>query len=128
MSPFGKGVGFPFAVGADGRIRWSDGETNIREAIRIILSTERGERIALADFGAGLARWLFEPNNPGTHARLADAIGDALKRWEPRIAVEDVRVSGDPADDTAALAVVAYRLVATGAAERISLSVPLSRS
>lgn len=128
MSPFGKGVGFPFAVGADGRIRWSEGETNIREAIRLILSTERGERIALADFGAELARWLFEPNNPGTHARLADAISDALKRWEPRIAVEDVRVDGDPVDETAALAIVGYRLVATGAAERISLKVPLGGS
>jgi hypothetical protein len=125
MSPFGKGVAFPFGVGADGRLRWSEGETNIREAIRIILSTELGERIQLADFGTGLARWLFEPNNPGTHVRLAGAITDALKRWEPRIAVEDVQVAADPADAAAAVAVVAYRLVATGAAERISLTVPL---
>lgn len=125
MSPFGKGVGFPLAVGADGRIRWSEGEANIRESIRIILSTERGERIQLPDFGAGLARWLFEPNNPGTHARLADAIADALKRWEPRIAVEDVRVAADAEDATAALAAITYRLVATGAAQRISLTVPL---
>ena len=128
MSPGANGIGCPFAGGADGRIRWSEGETNIREAIRLILSTERGERIALPDFGAGLARWLFEPNNPGTHARLADAIADALKRWEPRIAVEDVAVAGDPEDETAALAVIAYRLVATGAAQRVSLTVPLGAS
>jgi Bacteriophage baseplate protein W len=125
MNPFGKSLGFPPRVGSDGRMRWSEGETNIRESIRIVLSTDKNERIALADFGAGLMRYLFEPNITATHARIADAITTALGRWEPRIAVESVDVLEDPEDATSAIATIGYRLVATGARERTSVSVPI---
>jgi phage baseplate assembly protein W len=125
MSPFGKSLGFPPRVGSDGRMRWSEGETNIRESIRIVLSTDKDERIALPDFGAGLMRFLFEPNITATHARIADAIGAALARWEPRLAVESVDVAADPQDRTSAIATISYRLVATGARERTSVAVPI---
>ncbi|MDV3456328.1 GPW/gp25 family protein [Sphingomonas sp. HF-S4] len=128
MSPFGKSLGFPPRVGADGRMRWSQGEANVRESIAIILKTEAGERIQLPGFGAGLGRYLFEPNNPATHVRIAASIEDALKAWEPRISLDGVDVAPDPTDATAALATIAYRLVATGAAERTSVSIPLGRS
>jgi len=125
MSPFGKSLGFPPRVGSDGRMRWSQGETNIRESIRIVLSTDKNERISLPDFGAGLMRYLFEPNTTATHARIADAITTALARWEPRLAVESVDVAADPTDGTSAIATIGYRLVATGARERTSVAVPL---
>jgi phage baseplate assembly protein W len=125
MSPFGKSLGFPPRVGSDGRMRWSEGETNIRESIRIVLSTDKDERIALPDFGAGLMRFLFEPNITATHARIADAIGTALARWEPRLAVESIDVAADPQDRTSAVATIGYRLVATGARERTSVAVPI---
>ena len=122
----GRGLAFPPRVGADGRLLWSEGEDNIRESIAIVLKTEPGERIALPDFGAGLGRFLFEPNNPATHARIAHAIDEALGRWEGRIQVESVDVVADPADATAALATILYRLVATGGQERLGVSVPLA--
>ena len=128
MNPFGKSLGFPPRVGADGRMRWSQGEENIRESIRVILSTEQGERIQIADFGAGLGLYLFEPNNAGTHARIAHAVTTALARWEPRIAVETVLVDADPELATHALATIDYRLVATGARERTSVAVPIGTS
>jgi hypothetical protein len=127
MSPFGKSLGFPPRVGPDGRMRWSEGEDNIRESIAIILKTEAGERLQLADFGAGLGRYLFEPNDPATHVRIAASIENALRQWEPRIALDNVEVAADPSDSTAALATIAYQLVATGAAERTSVSIPLGR-
>lgn len=127
-SPFGKSLGFPPRVGPDGRMAWSEGETSIRESIAIILKTEAGERLMLGDFGAGLGRYLFEPNNAATHVRIAASIEDALKRWEPRIALDGIEVQADPADMTAAMATIVYRLVATGAAERTSVSIPLGRS
>jgi uncharacterized protein len=128
MHPLGKSLSFPLRIGADGRIAWSEGETNIRESIAVILQTERRERINLADFGAGLGQFLFEPNNPATHARIARQIEDSLRRFEPRIALDQVDVREDERDATAAIATIAYRLVATGAAERVSLSVRLGQA
>ena len=60
-------MSFPPRVGPDGRVAWSEGEVNVREAIRIILMTEPRERLRLPEFGGGLSRFLFEPNTV-THA------------------------------------------------------------
>jgi len=126
-NPFGKSLSFPPRVGADGRMAWSEGEQNIRESIAVILRTEPGERVALAPFGAGLGRFLFEPNNPATHVRIEGAISAALARWEPRVRLEGVEVTPDPRQADAALAAIDYRLVATGTRARISVTVPLGQ-
>jgi phage baseplate assembly protein W len=121
----GRSFSFPPRVGADGRFVWSEGEANIRESIAVILKTDPGERLGVPDFGAGLGRFLFEPNNPATHTRIQDAIATALARWERRVRVESVDVVADAADAESALATITYRLVATDARERTSVSVPL---
>jgi len=127
-SIFGRSLSFPPRVGAGGGFLWSEGEANIRESITVVLKTEPGERVGLPEFGAGLGRFLFEPNVPSTHARVRDAIERALARWERRIAVEGVEVAADPADPRAALATITYRLVATSARERISLTLSLANA
>jgi phage baseplate assembly protein W len=124
MSILGRSLSFPPRIGADGRFVWSQGEDNIRESIALILKTEEGERLMLGQFGAGLGRFLFEPNEPSTHTRIQHAIVTTLGRWEPRIEVEDVSVMADPEDPQAALATITYRLVATSTRERITLNVP----
>ena len=123
---YGRGMAFPPRVGADGRIAWSEGEPNIREAIRIVLSTEPGERLRLPEFGAGLRRFLFEPNTLATHTLIRQSIAEALKRWEPRVQVEAVEVQADASDAESALATITYRLVATQVQERVSLRVGVS--
>ena len=123
---FGKGISFPPRVGPDGRVQWSEGEENIRESVRVILLTEQRERLRLANFGGGLARYLFEPNTVTTRQIIADRISRELAQWEPRITVESVEVEADPADAQAAIATIRYRLVATRAAETITLGVSLA--
>lgn len=124
-SPFGKSLAFPPRVGTGGRMLWSEGEDNIRESIAIVLKTMPRERVQLPGFGANLGGYLFEPNTAGTHARIARDIEVALGQWEPRIALDDVAVTADPADAGNAIAAIRYRLVATGAAESIAVAVPL---
>jgi phage baseplate assembly protein W len=125
---FGRGIGFPPRVTPDGRIAWSDGETNVRESIRIILLTDERERLRLPEFGGGLSRYLFEPNTATTRQLIRDRIERALAEWEPRIRVESVLVDPDPKDAEAAIATITYRLVATRALERVSLTVALTGS
>jgi hypothetical protein len=122
----GRGISFPPRVGADGRVVWSEGERNVREAIEIVLRTEPLERLRLPDFGSGLGRFLFEPNTTTTRSQIQDRIVKALTRWEPRIVVDSVDVEADEADPEAAIATIAYRLVATQAQERVSLTVVLA--
>ena len=131
---FGRGISFPPRVGADGRVAWSEGEVNVREAIRIILMTEQRERLRLPEFGGSLGVFLFEPNTATTRQLIRDRITKALQQWEPRIRIDSVRVDPDQpdpstpraADPRAAIATVTYTLVATQARERVSLNVRLS--
>jgi phage baseplate assembly protein W len=122
---FGRGLGFPPRI-VNGRVAFSEGEANVREAIRIVLLTSERERIRLPQFGGTLRQFLFEPNTVATRKRIEGQIELALARWEPRIALQSVAVDEDPADPQAAVATITYRLVATQALERVSLSVPLA--
>ena len=122
----GRGIAFPPRLGPDGRLRLSAGAENVREAIRIIVMTGVRERLMLPDFGAGLRRYLMEPNVGATHALLAEATRSALQRWEPRIRLERVAVEADPEDPRAAVLTIAYRLVATNDPDVLSLAVPLA--
>jgi Bacteriophage baseplate protein W len=123
---YGRGIAFPPHVGADGRIAWSQGETNIREAIEVILRTEERERLNLPSFGAGLRKFLFEPNTVATRQQIADRIQRALQLWEPRITVSAVDVDDDAADPQSAIATIHYQLVATRARGDVSVRVALA--
>jgi phage baseplate assembly protein W len=123
---YGRGMAFPPRVGSDGRIAWSEGETNIREAIQIILKTEERERINLPTFGGGLQKFLFEPNTVMTQSQIQDRITKALQLWEPRILLTEVDVEEDPNDPQAAIATIQYKLVATQIKESVNVSVKLA--
>ena|ERR1044071_4448217 len=122
---FGRGIAFPPRLGPDGRVAWSAGDDNVRESIRIILMTRQGERLFEPDFGAGLDRWLFEPNTVTTRQVIKDRIAKSLAQWEPRISVASVEVEPDPADATAAIATITYKLIAIQTLERVSVTVTL---
>ena len=123
---YGRGISFPPRIGADGRVAWSQGEANVRESIRVILMTERSERLRLPEFGGGLGQFLFEPNVVTTRHLIGDRITKALEHWEPRIAVESVVVDPDPDDPEGAIATITYQLVATQTRERVTLNVSLA--
>jgi phage baseplate assembly protein W len=93
----GRGWGFPIAIGPDDEINMAADEDDIREAIRIILETDPGERVMRPDFGAGLRRMVFEPINTSTMTLVQQRVEAALIAWEPRIDVQQVVVSAERA-------------------------------
>ena len=124
---FGRGVAFPPRLGADGRWAWSEGPQNIRESIRVVLATERRERLRLPAFGTRLRAMLFQPNVPATHRLLEEDVRNALARWEGRVRLESVSAESAPDDAAAAVLTVTYALVVTGAREQVSLTLQLER-
>lgn len=90
----GRGLAFPVAVdAADGSVAMAAYEEDIRQAIRIILDTDPGERVMRPDFGAGLRALVFEPINTHTLALARHRVEQALVLWEPRIDSISVQVS-----------------------------------
>jgi phage baseplate assembly protein W len=87
----GRGWAYPVAPDTAGvDVALAEHEEDIRQAVRIILETGRGERVMRPDFGAGLNEFLFEPINTTTLAVLRHRVEESLVTWEPRIRVEIV--------------------------------------
>lgn len=91
----GKGWAFPVRTDGSGKVQLSIYEEDIREAILIILGTDQGERVMRPDFGSGLNALVFEPLNTTTMALVRHRVEEALITWEPRIDLEEVRVTAD---------------------------------
>jgi hypothetical protein len=92
----GRGWAFPVAVSADGDIATAEYEEDIRQAVRIILATDPGERVMRPEFGAGLNALVFEPINTTTMALARHRVEQALITWEPRIDSITVHVTAQP--------------------------------
>jgi phage baseplate assembly protein W len=90
----GSGWAFPVRP-QGGALRMASHEALVEQAIGLILLTEPLERERLPEFGAGLRRFVFEPNAPATHRELERRIRRGLTEWEPRITLENVTVSAD---------------------------------
>ncbi len=88
----GVGWAFPVHFDADQAVAMVAYEVDVREAICIILGTNRGERVMRPEFGAGLRDFLFAPVTTTTLERIRTRVEEALIDWEPRIDVEEVKV------------------------------------
>jgi phage baseplate assembly protein W len=108
----GVGWGFPVRI-AGGRVELAAHEDSIRQSIRIILETARGERVMRPDFGSGLNERVFAVNDASTRGLVADDVREALLRWEPRIDVLDVTVTAAGATEEVLRIGIEYRVRAT---------------
>lgn len=109
----GIGWAFPVSLRPDGQIAMASYEDDIAQAIRIILTTNPGERLMRPDFGAGLNAFVFEPINTTTIEALKKQVHDALLDWEPRIDVQQLSVKIDPAQRSKLLLDITYRVRAS---------------
>lgn len=94
----GNGLGFPVRCSpVTGRMDEASEEEDIRQAIGIILSTKKGERVMRPEFGCDLCQYAFGIMDYTTLHLMENAVTEALIRWEPRIRSLEVRaeISGD---------------------------------
>jgi phage baseplate assembly protein W len=78
-----QGFRFPVAIDqARGELaKETDYEEYVKQLIRQVLLTSPGERVNRPDFGAGLRRMVFAPNDDATASLLQTTIFQALTRW-----------------------------------------------
>ncbi len=79
-----------------GGLHLSHGYRNLEESIVIILSTRLGERVYRPDFGSRLHELVFAPLNNDTLLLAQIYARDAIRKWEPRVAVEAVTATPMP--------------------------------
>ncbi len=115
MSDAFLGTGWSFPVEADqrGAVELSSGEADIRESIRIILGTAKGERLMRPEFGCDIHKHVFSAATPATLNLIESSVREALVRWEPRIDIESVDARTDEDDPTRVLIEIEYHVRTT---------------
>ena len=83
-------------------------ENSVKEAIKNILLTNRGERLFQPLVGSDIQSMLFENATPVTSILIRDRIESALQAYEPRCGIIDVEVIGDIDSNTIRINVVFY--------------------
>lgn len=104
------GTGFQFPVEADpvtGRLMETSGESDIIQAVSMILMTKKGERVMRPDFGCDIHSYLFDTTDYHTLKMMERAVTESLVRWEPRI--RDIEVSAEVPEETEGAVMIQIR-------------------
>ncbi|ABK98001.1 GPW/gp25 family protein [Pelobacter propionicus] len=110
----GRGWGFPPEFQRHScEVRMVAAEEDIRESLRILLSTIPGERLMHPEFGCGLNALMFEQMNESTVTALKDAIDRAVLFYEPRIILDGIDVDDGNIHDGVVLISLAYTVRST---------------
>ena len=90
----GAGWSFPVTFFAGNhRLNTTANEANINESINIILNTRKGERTLDSNFGSGLQKFMFKQIDNTLKREIIETIQLSLLHYEPRIVVQEVRVT-----------------------------------
>jgi phage baseplate assembly protein W len=101
----------------------TDYAAHVEQLIKQVLFTSPGERLNRPDFGCGVKRMVFAPNDEVVASLAQVTILEALKRWlDPVIAVNTVTVK---AVDEVLQILVAYTLKARQERRYLNLEVTL---
>jgi phage baseplate assembly protein W len=113
-----------WSEGGSGRLLGSHHlEGNIRQSIRVILYTEKGERPFQPEFGSRLSQFVFRSAEASLLQKLSQEVQDCLERFEPRIEVDHIHCEGSDPDGHQIMIHLKYRILETGSHQ--SLSLPL---
>lgn len=86
---------------------WKD-EDAVKESIKNLVLTDRGERLMQPNLGGNVRAMLFENKTPAGLKLVEDQIKSTISIYEPRAILEDVVVSGSLDDNMVQVKVVFY--------------------
>ena len=72
----------------------------VKNNVKLLLSTDKGERIFQPNLGIGLRRFLFEPITGETTLAIQNEIVETFNFWLPFISIKDIKVETTSADGT----------------------------
>lgn len=115
----GRGWRFPILPDETGTIRYADGEGNIEQSLQLLLMTGLGERVMRPDFGCDAPRLVFAPGTVQYLSLLETTVRDAVRDWEPRIDLEEVRAESIADDATRVTVSIRYRIRRTNTKQNL---------
>ena len=88
-------------------------EADIASSLEVLLTTVRGERMMLPQYGCNLDELVFESLDTRMKTLMADKVESAILYHEPRIELENVRLDDTRELEGVVLIEVTYRVKST---------------
>lgn len=79
------------------------GDAHVIASIHDILTTPKGSRVMLREYGSDIFKLVDRPQNELFDVEFQAAVAEALDRWEPRFKLTSVWLSSRSADGRIAL-------------------------
>ncbi len=111
----GRGWKFPVKPNAESKLKYVEYETDISEAIMIILRTTPYERLMRPEFGCGISKYVFDVVNTSSIAMITSSIKSAITRYEPRVIVDVVKTDSSRIDEGLLQINISYTVSSTNA-------------
>jgi phage baseplate assembly protein W len=106
----GKGWRFPILPDSSGRLGYIAGDSNVQQSLRLLLLTRTGARVMRDTFGSKAPRLVFAPGSIQYLRLLETTIREAVRDWEPRVELEEVRAEAIPEDETRVTVTINYKV------------------
>ncbi|HUR84133.1 MAG TPA: GPW/gp25 family protein [Solirubrobacteraceae bacterium] len=106
----GSGLAFPLGVDQRGAIGLAEGETDIEQAISIVLATAPGERPMRPEFGCTVHDHVFDVLDAEAFGSIENAVRAAIERWEPRATIVAIDFDLDRQDEGCLDIVLTYEI------------------
>ena len=118
----GTGWRFPLLPDETGGLGYTSGEQNVEQSLRILLLTRLGERVMRPDYGSEAPRLVFAPGSEQYLRLLESTVRVAVRDFEPRVELIEVRAEAEPADESRVTVSIDYRVRPTNS--RLNLVFP----
>jgi phage baseplate assembly protein W len=95
------GIDYPFhkSFGSDGWFASTSTTIKaVKNNIKMLLSTTKGERLMQPDLGLNLRKFLFEQYTDETRVTIENEIVDTFEFWLPFVEIRDLIISMDKTD------------------------------
>ena len=110
----GTGWGFPPSFDKfNSAVELTSDEEDIQQSLGILLSTRKGERVMVPDYGCNLDEMLFEPMNTTFKTYIGEVITTAILFYEARINLQSVFIDDSNEINGVILIVITYNVRAT---------------
>ena len=93
------GCPYPLVETAHGYFFSQTGVSQIKSDLLILILTNPRERVMTPDFGTNLHSLMFEPADPTLEAQAESLITNAVAKWEPRVAFQQITATVDPTNN-----------------------------
>jgi len=119
------GLAFPFRIAPSGGLETATDAQKIRDNVVAVITTRKGERVMLPDFGIDGAALIFRNASDPDLVLFQHLALEALQVWEPRVDVQEFSHRRD-VDKGEVIFHIGYVIVGTGTFDEIDVPFPYS--